>query len=365
MSKVLVLANHYNTLRIFRRELLTKMVSDGNEVLVVIPECDSNNKRILESYGCKIQFVSMERRGMNPVKDITLFSTYLKLLRRFKPDKVITYTIKCNIYGAMACKIKIIPCYVNVTGLGSAFQGNGKTRKLVSFMYKHSLNKAEKIFFENKGNRDVLVQDGIVRKEQTVVMAGAGVNLKEFPLKPYPSEDEGINFLFVGRIMEEKGVDELFNAIKEIRKKYPKTTFKFIGWYEDDYKETVEQLQKEGYIQFYGFQPDVKPFLEEAHCIILPSWHEGMSNTLLEGAATGRPLITSRIHGCMEAVIEGENGFLVNVKDSGSIVEQMKKLLKLTREERERMGQAGRKYMEKKFDKDMVVKRTLDMIFEK
>ena len=308
MSKILVLANHYNTLRIFRRELLMRMASDGHEIMIIIPECDEKNKILLESYGCKVEFAAMERRGMNPFKDITLFSTYLKFIHSYKPDKVITYTIKCNIYGAMACKIKKIPCYVNITGLGSAFQGQGRTRKLVSYMYKHSLNKVEKIFFENEGNRATMVNDGLVKYSQTVVMAGAGVNLEEFQVKPYPLEDEGIRFLFVGRIMAEKGVDELFQAIKEIRKTYQNTIFEFIGWYEENYKEKVNKLQKEGYICFYGFQENVKPYIQRAHCIILPSWHEGMSNTLLEAASMGRPLITSKIHGCMETVNEGKSG---------------------------------------------------------
>ena len=158
MSTILVLANHYNTLRIFRRELLITLSERGYKVVIIIPECDRENKDILESYGTEVHFIPMERRGLNPIQDICLFNTYVRLLRRFHPDKVITYTVKCNIYGAMACKVMHIPCFVNVTGLGSAFQGQSAVRKLVSFMYKHSLNKAERVFFENAGNRNTLVK---------------------------------------------------------------------------------------------------------------------------------------------------------------------------------------------------------------
>ena len=359
MSRILVLANHYNTLRIFRRELLIAISEKRHEVLIAIPECDEENKKILESYGCRVQFIKMERRGMNPVKDVGLFMTYMGLLNSFKPDKVIAYTIKCNIYGACACRLKKIPFYANVTGLGSTFQGYGFTRKLVSFMYKVSLRKAKKVFFENSGNRDTLVDDGIVRREQTVVMPGAGVNLEEFSYAPYPDEDNGIRLLNVGRLMQEKGIDELFAAIKVICKKHPEVSFEFIGWYEDDYKQQVEELTKLGYIKFDGWQQDVKPYYAHCHCIIHPSWHEGMSNTLLEGASTGRPLITNAIHGCMEAVDDGINGYLTEKKNTEDLIHKIERFLALTNSEKKEMGRRSREKMEQEFDKKTVVEKTL------
>lgn len=360
MSRILILVNHYNTLRIFRRELLIEMHNQGHEVIASVPECDEENKTLLESYGCRVIFTAMERRGMNPLKDIGLFFRYLKLIKKIHPDKVITYTIKSNIYGSMACKIKKVPHYVNITGLGSAFQAQGgMMRKLVSVMYKVSLNKADKIFFENEGNRDTLVNDKIVKASQTVVMPGAGVNLTEFYPAEYPPEIGGINFLFVGRIMKEKGVDELFWAIKEIKKQYDNVTFSFIGWYEESYQEIVEQMQQEGLISFYGFQSEVRPFIEKAHCVILPSWHEGMSNTLLESAAMCRPLITNDIHGCKEAVEDTVSGYLVRLKDEKDLYEKIEKFIELSYEEKLKMGLAGRQWMEKNFDKKKVVQKSL------
>ena len=361
--KILVLANHYNTLRIFRRELLQALSAAGHEVVISTPPCDEENKVILESYGTRVLFTEFERRGMNPVQDLKLLRKYKKLIRREKPDKVLAYTIKCNIYGGIACKQAKIPFYANVTGLGSAFQRHSKIRTLVSAMYRFSLDKAERIFFENEGNRDTLVQDNIVRKEQTVVMPGAGVNLTEFAPAAYPGEENGINFLFIGRIMQEKGVDEYFSAIRRLRKEYPNTTFDFIGWYEDNYKEQVEQMQSEGLIRFHGFQSDVKPFIRATHCSVLPSWHEGMSNTLLESSAMCRPLITSRIHGCMEAVEEGINGYLVSPRNEEELYQAMKHFMNLSRTEKEQMGQAGRQHMENVFDKNIVVSKTIHEIF--
>lgn len=363
MSKILILANHYNTLRIFRRELIKKLAELGNEVLISIPPAEKQEIDTLESYGSKVIITDMERRGMNPVKDISLLNRYKKLLREVNPDKVITYTIKPNIYGSIACKSLKIPHYCNVTGLGSAFMADGGLmRKLVSMMYKFSMNKAEKIFFENVGNRDTLVNENIVRAEQTVVMAGAGVNLDEFAFCEYPEDDGAVHFLNVGRIMREKGMDELFYAIKKIKKEYPNTTFDFIGWYEDNYKETVEKMQSENLIAFHGFQSDVTPFIKKANCIVHPSYHEGMSNTLLESCSMGRPIITSNIHGCLEAVEDGKNGFLCNVKDGEDLYCKIKQFIELPYEKRREMGRYARKFVEMNFDKNDVVDRTVKEI---
>lgn len=362
--KILILANHYNTLRIFRRELLQKLSSQGHELVVSLPETDEENRKLIESYGCRIVIEpEMERRGNNPIKDLALLKNYIKLIKAEKPDKVITYTIKCNIYGAEAAKICKVPCYCNVTGLGSTFQVENFTKKMVSAMYKFSMNKAKKIFFENVGNRDTLVDAGIVKKEQTVVMAGAGVNIDEFSPVEYPNEDE-IRFIFVGRIMAEKGVNELFYAIKKLKSEYDNLQFDFIGWYEDDYEDTVNELQEKGLINFYGFQPNVKPFVEKSHCVILPSWHEGMSNTLLEGAAMAKPLITSNIHGCLEAVEENVTGYLSNVKAEDSLYEVMKKFIELPYEQKKQMGLDGRKRMETIYDKNIVVDKTITEILD-
>ena len=363
MSKILILANHYNTLRIFRRELIKKLAELGNEVLISIPPAEKQEIDTLESYGSKVIITDMERRGMNPVKDISLLNRYKKLLREVNPDKVITYTIKPNIYGSIACKSLKIPHYCNVTGLGSAFMADGGLmRKLVSMMYKFSMNKAEKIFFENVGNRDTLVNENIVRAEQTAVMAGAGVNLDEFAFCEYPEDDGAVHFLNVGRIMREKGMDELFYAIRKIKKEYPNTTFDFIGWYEDNYKETVEKMQSENLIAFHGFQSDVTPFIKKAHCIVHPSYHEGMSNTLLESCSMGRPIITSNIHGCLEAVEDGKNGYLCNVKDGEDLYCKIKQFIELPYEKRREMGRYARKFVEMNFDKNDVVDRTVKEI---
>lgn len=360
-KKILILANHYNTLRIFRRELLEELHRLGHELVVSIPPCDEENKSILKGYGCRIiETKEMERRGMNPIRDLKLLLRYRQILAVERPDICVSYTIKPNIYGGLACRMAGVPFFANVTGLGSAFQpGHAKVRLLVTALYKLSLRKAKGVFFENAGNLETLVNAKVVRESQAILMPGAGVNLQEFSPVPYPDSDKEIRFLFVGRIMQEKGVNELFAAIRYLKPRYPQTRFDFIGWYEDAYQPEVEQMQKEGLIHFHGFQPEVRPYIERCHCVILPSWHEGMSNTLLEAAAMARPLITNRIHGCMEAVNENVNGFLCEKQNTVSLIQAIERFIVLSHEQKHTMGISGRAHVELLFDKDDVVRNTI------
>ena len=359
MSKILFLANHYNTLRVFRRDLIRTLVGQGHKVVVCVPPCEEMYRAELEESGARLVFMQMERRGRNPLQDLKLIVNYRALIRKVQPDMVLTYTIKPNIYGALVCKWEKIPCAINVTGLGTPFQSRNLTRLLVSVMYRISCSRVKVVFFENEENREVFVRDRIVRREQTAVLNGAGVNLEEFGACPYPVPEAPLTFLFVGRIMTEKGVDELFAAIPRVKKAYPEARFWFLGWYEDDYKDRVADLEAAGLIRYFGFVQDVKPYIAQAHCVILPSWHEGMSNTLLEGAAMCRPLITNRIHGCMEAVIEGETGLLAEKQDAESLYAQIMTFAALPYEEKKAMGERGRAYMCERFDKKKVVEETL------
>ena len=355
--KILFLVNHYNTLRVFRKELLIKLNELGHEVIVSTPFDTKENMDILRSFGCKLIETDFDRRGTNPIKDIKLYFTYKKLIKNVKPDIVLTYTVKPNLYGIKAAGDLKIPCYATVTGLGSAFQGEGISKKILTLLYKWSLHNATKVFFQNEGNRNALTELGIVKKENTIITPGSGVNTEDFKFTEYPKYTGTLNFLFIGRIMKEKGIDELFESIERLNKENPnnKTIFSFIGWYEDNYKDKVEELQKKGYIKYYGFQSDVRPYIEKAHCIVIPSYHEGMNNSLLEAESMGRPVITTNIYGCKEAVINEETGFLCEPKSADSLYEKLKQFIDLPYNEKEKMGLNAREYMVNKFDKKIVV----------
>lgn len=360
-KRILVLANFDIGLYKFRKALLQELIRLGNEVYISLPNGDYVAE--LEKMGCRFIDTGLERRGMNPLRDIGLYRQYRNILKEYAPDLVIAYTIKPNIYGGFACRMAKIPFAANITGLGSAIEGGGMLCGLVMNMYKVGLKKAKIVFFENTGNRDFLVNAGVVKREKTCVLNGAGIDTEEYPALPYPA-DSPIRFLFVGRIMKEKGVDELFEAMIRLKEEYGDgVLLDVVGLFEESYQSRISGLQADGMIRFHGYQANVKPFYEAAHAVVLPSYHEGMSNVLLEAASCARPLITSNIHGCMEAVEDGVSGYLCRAKDAQSLYEAMKRFCELPHEARMHMGEASRTRMVEWFDKKKVVKNTMDGLF--
>lgn len=365
--RILILANNDVGLYKFRKELIDELLhpgsivdertGEGAEVYISLP--DGEFVRPLEQMGCHFIETPIERRGMNPRTDLKLFRQYQKMLKEIRPDKVITYTIKPNIYGGIACRLKKIPYYVNITGLGTAFQKEGLLQMLVTKMYRSALKNAVTVFFENAENRQTLEQKRIVKSEKCVLLNGAGVNLTEYPYASYPKDTGTTNFLFVGRVMKEKGIDELFTAMEHLIKDQEKVHLDVVGPCEEDYVSLMEQKEQEGWLSYRGYQKDVKPFVEVSHCFVLPSWHEGMANTNLECASMGRPVITSNIAGCKEAVVDGKSGYLVQSRNAEDLYQIMKKFIRLSDTEREIMGMTGRKHMEEQFDKREIVKDTV------
>ncbi len=353
--KILILANFDVGLYQFRKELIEELLKT-NEVSISLPYGELVEP--LKEMGCRFIDTPLERRGMNPLKDAKLFFSYLKIFKQEKPDLVITYTIKPNVYGGFAARVARTPYAVNITGLGTAFQNDGMLRKAVTLMYKAGCKKAKIVFFENAENRQIFVDEKIVKKEQTCLLNGAGVNLNHYQVTEYPAGDV-TKFLFIGRVMKEKGIDELFSAMHRLVSEGYPCSLDVLGGYEEDYKGIIEKYEAEGWLHYHGFQKDVRPFIEASHCFVLPSWHEGMANTNLECAASGRPVITSNIHGCMEAVEDGVTGFLCERKNADDLYRSMKKFTGLTYEARKAMGLAGRKRMEAQFDKRLVVDQTV------
>lgn len=356
--RILFITNNSYMFYRFRRELI-KQLCTNNEVFISMPAEENTDDFV--RMGCRVIDTPVDRRGHNPLRDLKLYKEYKQILKQVCPDRVVTYSIKPNIYAGYACRKLGIPYCVNVQGLGTAFEGGLQTTLIIR-MYRIAMKKAKVVFFENEGNRQVFLKDRIVSENMTHVLNGAGVNLNEYSLTPYPQKDEACRFLFIGRIMREKGLDELFSAINRIKIEYPRTVFRFLGWYEDNYENQMKEFESRGLIEYGGFIQDVRDDIAACHCVILPSWHEGMSNTLLEGAAMGRPLITTNIHGCKEAVEDGKSGFLCEVKNANSLYESIRDFLELPYEQKKQMGIAGRERMRMMFDKDSVVHETIKRI---
>lgn len=354
--QILILANHSGGLYDFRKDLIAELKTHAS-VAVAVPHNDRWDE--LNGLADRVIELPVDRRGMNPLHDGKLFRQYRAILKEIKPDLLLTYTIKPNIYGGLACRMTHIPYAVNITGLGSAIENGGWLKKFVLALYRPALKGAKVVFFENVGNRDTLVATGVVPKGRDVVLHGAGVNLEDYPCQPYPQEGP-VRFLFVGRVMHEKGVDELFAAAKRMKQQYgEQVEFHMVGSFEEAYKPVMDQLEQAGVVKYHGYQSDMKPFYAMASCVALPSYHEGMSNVLLEAAASGRPLITSDIPGCREAVEDGVSGYLCPAKDADALYEAMRRFAALPVEQRSQMGRFGRERMEQQFSKTAVVAETI------
>lgn len=361
--KILVLSNDANGMYLFRKEVLLAFREKGYETLVALPTDKYCEK--IKVLGFRVIPVEMERRGSNPVHDFKLFLRYMKLLKDEKPDVVLTYTIKPNLYGGLACRLKRLPYLMNITGLGTALENPGILAKVLLKFYQIVAAKASCVFFQNDGNRQFMLDSGIGTGKDRL-LPGSGVNLVEHKFCQYPSEAEGVIFLAVLRIMKDKGIEEYLETARRIRKEYENTRFYLVGDYEEDtrhiYEPLIRNLSEKGIIKYFGHVDNVAEVMSASHIIIHPSYHEGLSNVLLEAAACGRPVLASDVAGCRETMQQGLSGLLFRAEDAESLIRTVKTILGYTESDRAQMGIRGREYVENVFDREKVIKAYLEEI---
>ncbi len=353
--KILIISNYANGLILFRKEVVSSFIEKGYSIVISVPLDENCSK--LEALGARIIPSCLERRGMNPLKDLKLLLEYLRLLKAEKPDIVLTYTIKPNLYGGLASAIKKIPYLMNVTGLGTALENPGVLGKVLLTFYKLVTSKAKCVFFQNSGNMQFMQERDIATKNSKL-LPGSGVNLEEHPFENYPSEENGIRILAVLRIMKDKGIEEYLTVAQILSAKYPHVSFELVGEYEEDsrqiYEPMIIDLEKHGILKYYGHIDNVPEVMANSHLIVHPSYHEGLSNVCLEAAACGRPVLTTDVPGCRET-ITSTSGILFSAKSSDALVSAIENILSYSTEQREQMGIFGRKYVESHFSRQIVV----------
>lgn len=352
MKKILIVGNNDGGLYLFRAELVKRLLDEGFEVHFTVPYGEKVEP--LKAMGAVYHEIDVDRRGMNPKKDLKLVADYKKLFKQVNPDAMLTYTVKPNVYGGMIAQNMRIPYIATITGLGSALQGEGIKSKLIKLLYKKGLKDSNFVFFQNSQNRDFFLDNRIVEESKIRQVRGSGVNTDKFT--PRRENHTGVNFLFISRIMKEKGAEEYIEVAKRLKPQYPNANFQILGYYDESYlEEKVKEGVEKGVLQYLGVSGDTRKEMSQADCIVLPSYHEGMSNVILEGASFGLPLITTNIHGCKEAVEDGETGFLCEPKSADSLIGAIVKFLELTPEQRCNMGEKGRIKMIREFDRKLVV----------
>lgn len=359
MKEVVILSNHHAYTYNFRKEVIIKLLEENYKVHIVLPY--GEKVELLKQMGCECIDLQLDRRGMNPITDFKLLYNYYKIIKRIKPAAILSYTIKPNVYGGIVSRTLKIPFFPNITGLGTAVGKESMLQKLLLTMYRIAYKNAKCVFFQNEDNQEFFKQNKIAIRNAKLI-PGSGVNTEYFDLLPYPS-GKTIEFVFISRIMKEKGIDQYLEAATYITGKYPNTKFHVLGFCEEAYEQKLKYMQDQGIIHYHGMQNDVREFHRISHCIIHPTYYpEGMSNVLLESAASGRPIITTNRSGCREIVDDSINGFIVQQENSKDLIDKIEKFINLDYEKKKQMGVLGREKIEGEFNREIVVRAYLEEI---
>ena len=365
--KVLILANNDVGLYKFRKELISELLYPGSylkdriaepcEVFISLP--NGGFVPELVEMGCVFIDTPIERHGTNPIAELKLKNRYKQIIREVRPDIVFSYTIKPNIYGGMACKALKIPCVMNITGLGTAVENGGIMQKVMLLLYRLALPGAKKVFFQNTENEQFFTTHKLAPGKHDM-LPGSGVNVDQYSVLDYPSEDT-VEFVFISRIMKEKGIDQYLEAAKAIREKYPHTRFHICGACEPEYNGELQKLIDDNTVIYHGLVKDIAAIHKMTHCTVHPTYYpEGMSNVLLEACASGRPIITTDRAGCREIIDDNISGFVIRQKDSNDLIDKLERFINLSYEQKKAMGLAARAKVEKEFDRKIVVEKYMN-----
>ena len=359
---ILFAANDTTFVYNLRKEIIEDLCNRDQDVIIVAQFKDYIEE--LKDIGCKLIELKIPRRGKNPFSDINLYNHIKHILKENEPDIVFSNSIKPNVYFGIATSKLGIPFVPNVTGLGSALLNPGSVKKIAHTLYKMGVKNSKTIFFQNNYNKEYFYNSKIIGKSKDcLVLPGSGINLEKYSYFEYPETDRSIKFIMIARIMRDKGIFEFLNAAEIIKSKYPNVEFTLVGDYDDlSFKDRIDKLNDNGIITYLGYRQDIDELIKKSHCIVHPSYHEGLSNVLLEAGATGRPVIASDIPGCRETFIDGVSGLAVKVKDSDDLTRKIEEFINIPHNKKAQMGKANREHVAKKFDRKIVVDKYIECI---
>ena len=349
--KILFLANHFGTLYFFRRELIDFFIKKGHQVYISIPTDDNG---FFSKNGGYVIETPLDRRGMNPFKDLLLILRYRKIIKSVRPDVIFSYTIKSNIYGCLAHHNKYKQV-CNITGTGSTFLKNNFSSKICKVLYRLSVKNCYKVFFQNNRDRIFFENNHMVNKNWEII-PGSGCNLEDNQFVPMGNFDV-TRFLFIGRVMEVKGIEEYLTMAKCVKAKYPDTEFYIAGWIEEKkWEKIISNYEELGIVHYIGFTKNIKSWIHKCHCTVLPSHGgEGVPNALLESAAAGRACIGSRIGGTEDVIVDNKTGFLFEPESVNDLINKVEKYILMTDDEKINMGKAGRRLVEMNYDRKIII----------
>lgn len=350
--KIMFVNNNLRGLLHFRMDVMRHLQAQGYEVVAVVPSSERDKQDV---HGPRILYVPMERKSVNPFRDMMLFFSLVKVFRQEKPQYAFLYTIKPNIYGTLAAKLCGVRSSMMMAGLGFAFANNSLQSRIARSMYRIALKFSEHLFLLNEGDVKTVKDLGMCRSDKiTLLKSGEGVNLQRFEF--HDNRSERVRFLFVGRLLREKGVLDFVEAAKEVKRKYPEIMFQIAGLPDTDSygnltSEEMAMVTASDVVDYLGRVDMVEKLKESGQVMVIPSYYsEGLNRSLMEGCATGKPIITTNHPGCREMVIDGKNGFLVPVRQPHALAEAMLRYMSLSDDERQQMSQESRRLAESRFD---------------
>ena len=365
---ILMTANAAWNIWNFRRPLVETLAADGHRITVSAPLDDAVPE--LERLGCRVLPLEMSVKGLNPLEDLKLQRRFGRLFRDERPDAVLSYTIKNNIFGARAAKSADVPFLPNVTGLGTAFLSGKLLQAVAEQLYRRSFAALPVVFFQNEDDRDLFIERRLVKEQQVQLLPGSGVDLVRFAPAAMPASAKPPAFLMIARLLRDKGVVEFVDAARRTKARHPQARFQLLGAAGSENRtaigrETLDAWVAEGVVEYLGTTNDVRPAISEASCIVLPSYREGAPRALIEAAAMARPLIATDVPGCRAIVDHDVSGYLCDVKSAESLADAMERFIALKSGVQRAMGAAGRAKMEREYDQRLVVeayREALDLV---
>ncbi|SNR54303.1 glycosyltransferase family 4 protein [Hymenobacter mucosus] len=352
----------------FRRSLVLALQAAGHEVLAIAPP-DAYSQRLETELGCRYVPILMENKGTNPVKDALLTRRFYDIYRRERPDVVLQYTIKPNIYGTIAARLAGIPSVNNVSGLGTVFIVKNLVSRVALGLYRFAFRFPKRVFFQNDDDRQLFLQNGLVDARITDLLPGSGIDTTKFRPAIEFTRHEPFTFLMIARVLYEKGVEEYFEAARLVREAAPGTRVQLLGGIDESggvgvKRAVFEEWLRAGNVEYLGTSDNVAEHIHKADCVVLPSYREGTPKTLLEAAAMGKPIVTTDVPGCRETVVDGQNGLLCEVRSATDLAAKMVQVLRLPAPALAQMGRAGRQLAEQKFDEQIVLNKYLQVVAE-
>lgn len=352
--------NIYN----FRVGLLKALQKEGYKIIAIAPYDRYSEK--LENLGFKYYEIKINNKGTNPIEDAKLIWDFYRLYKKLDIDVLLHYTIKPNIYGTMAARMLEIPVISNISGLGTVFINDGVSSKIARLLYKIALKHPKKVFYQNNEDRALFIRSHLVTKEKTEVLPGSGIDTQKFRPIQTAKKSEKTNFLFIARLLKDKGLVEYVEAAKNMLKEGKSKCYILGAFYEGNpsaiSKREMQLWEAEGIVTYLGVSDNVAMHIASVDCVVLPSYREGLSRVLLESASMGKPIITTNVPGCKEVVDHGINGYICKVKSTLSLTHAMHKMVNLSETERQIMGQNGRKKVIEYFDEKKVIQKYQDAL---